>query len=118
MNDNDDRVKVVQRIQDDFHECGQILIAIGDEVRQSILLELLKNTCEEGMRVGEITACTHLSRPAISHHLKVLKDAGIVYMRKVRTMTFYHINVHAIDLLKKMVLHIDSAVKQYYGDAL
>ncbi|MGR5875393.1 ArsR/SmtB family transcription factor [Bacillus pacificus] len=27
------------------------------------------------MRVGEITRKTHLSRPAVSHHIKVLKDA-------------------------------------------
>ncbi|MEG6523627.1 ArsR/SmtB family transcription factor [Desulfotomaculum sp. 1211_IL3151] len=40
------------------------------------------------MRVGEIKAKTHLSRPAVSHHLKILKDIGIVKMREEGTKNF------------------------------
>lgn len=85
----------IKELEKDFNRCRPILTAIGDEVRQSILIALMHNTCSEGMRVGEITACTHLSRPAISHHLKIMKDAGIIRMRKEKTMTFYHINIEA-----------------------
>lgn len=45
-----------------------------------------------GMRVGEVTQHTHLSRPAVSHHLKILKDAGIVKFIKRGTMNFYYTN--------------------------
>ncbi len=110
----EDKTKVMTDIQAGFLDCRQLLSAIGDEVRQSILLALLQNTCKGGMRVGEITACTHLSRPAISHHLKILKDAGVVYMQKSGTMTFYNINVHAFDTLQKLVLDIGAAVKKFY----
>ncbi|MBQ8081208.1 MAG: helix-turn-helix transcriptional regulator [Clostridia bacterium] len=45
-----------------------------------------------GMRVGEITKGTHLSQPAVSHHLKILCDAKILTVRKEGTMNFYQMN--------------------------
>lgn len=104
MNDQD---AVVQMLEEDFNRCRPILTAIGDEVRQSMLIAMMHNTCGEGMRVGEITACTHLSRPAISHHLKIMKDTGIIRMRKKGTMTFYHVNLDAYEPLKRLMLHLD-----------
>lgn len=44
-----------------------------------------------GARVGEITAKTHLSRPAVSHHLKILRLAGVVGMRKEGTKNYYYL---------------------------
>lgn len=38
-----------------------------------------------GVRVGAITKKTNLSRPAVSHHLGILKDAGLVKMRREGT---------------------------------
>ncbi len=45
-----------------------------------------------GSRVPDITERTNLSRPAVSHHLQILKDAGIVKMRKEGTMTYYYLD--------------------------
>ena len=45
-----------------------------------------------GSRVLDITARTNLSRPAVSHHLRILKDAGIVKMRKEGTRTYYYLD--------------------------
>lgn len=45
---------------------------------------------ESGTRVGAITEKTHLSRPAVSHHIKILKDAGVVGMRKEGTKNYYY----------------------------
>ena len=44
------------------------------------------------MRVNDIAQETHLSRPAVSHHLKVLKEAGIVEMYSIGTKNFYHMS--------------------------
>ena len=44
-----------------------------------------------GARVGEITAKTHLSRPAVSYHLKILRLAGVVGMRKEGTKNYYYL---------------------------
>ena len=47
------------------------------------------NSCR-GVRVGEITERTHLSRPAVSHHLQILKEAGILGVRKEGTKNYYY----------------------------
>ncbi|MFE8000616.1 ArsR/SmtB family transcription factor, partial [Bacillus cereus] len=57
-------------IKKDFIDSQKVLLAIGDETRQAILLVLMETECQTGLRVGEITKQTHLSRPAVSHHLK------------------------------------------------
>ena len=44
-----------------------------------------------GARVGAITEKTHLSRPAVSHHIKILKDAGIVGKRSEGTKNYYYL---------------------------
>ncbi|GIO27463.1 hypothetical protein J43TS3_20740 [Ornithinibacillus bavariensis] len=65
--------------------------------------------------VGEITEQTHLSRPAVSHHLKVLRDAGVILMRKEGTKNFYYINVSSeLGLLKELVLDIDKFMQNFY----
>lgn len=81
----------INQLKQDFHTCSQVLNAIGDETRQMILIALISAGCD-GARVGEITAQTHLSRPAVSHHLKILKDAGIVRVYKETTMNFYYLD--------------------------
>lgn len=86
--------KQMDIIHDDFKKCHQSLLAIGDESRQAILITLMYGTGNcDGTRVGDIAAATHLSRPAVSHHLKVLKDAGLVGVRSVGTMNFYYCNL-------------------------
>ena len=75
-------------IKRDFIDSQKVLLAIGDETRQAILLVLMETECQTGLRVGEITKQTHLSRPAVSHHLRILREAGIILMRKEGTKTF------------------------------
>lgn len=74
-----------------FEACRKTLAAIGDETRQHIILEMIRMDYN-GSRVPDITAKTNLSRPAVSHHLQILKDAGIVKMRKEGRMTYYYLD--------------------------
>ncbi len=74
-----------------FRECRKAFTAIGDETRQLILFVLLQSDLS-GVRVGEIAERTHLTRPSASHHLQILKDAGIVSMRKDGTKNYYYIS--------------------------
>ena len=74
-----------------FEACRKTLAAIGDETRQHIILEMIRMDYN-GSRVPEITKRTNLSRPAVSHHLKILKDAGIVKMRKEGRMSYYYLD--------------------------
>lgn len=84
--DNQQQLKVMKQ---SFSDCQELLTALGDENRQSILLALADKSCLEGLRVGEITAKVNLSRPAVSHHLKILKEAHLIKVRQVGTMNFY-----------------------------
>jgi len=74
-----------------FAKCSKGIAAVGDITRQSIIIALMEGPFD-GMRVGAITAKTHLSRPAVSHHLKVLLDSEIVSVDKIGTMNFYYLN--------------------------
>ncbi|MBU9735813.1 ArsR/SmtB family transcription factor [Diplocloster agilis] len=73
-----------------FRECQNAFTAIGDETRQLILLALLESDLN-GIRVGEIAQKTHLTRPSVSHHLQILKDARIVAMRREGTKNYYYL---------------------------
>ncbi|GEN83667.1 transcriptional regulator [Sporosarcina luteola] len=110
-----DKQDQLQMIKEDFINCQKVLLAIGDETRQSILLVLLGTDCQTGLRVGEITEQTHLSRPAVSHHLKILREAGVILMRKEGTKNYYYINVRTeLGLLSKLVLDIDKYMQDFY----
>lgn len=94
-------------IKSDFEKSSRLLVAIGDETRQSILITLMGAECD-GMRVGKITAKTHLSRPAVSHHLKILLDAGLVNVWHEGTMNFYTDNFGAeFQHLCDLVHHVE-----------
>ncbi len=73
-----------------FETLRPIFVAMGDETRQQIFTALLENETW-GMRVPQITECTHLSRPAVSHHLQILLRAGLVRVRKQGTMNWYSV---------------------------
>jgi len=79
---------MAKQAEKQFATCRKMLIAIGDETRQSIITTLIGNPCE-GMRVGEITEKTHLSRPAVSHHLQILLDNEIIGKTREGTKNFY-----------------------------
>lgn len=81
-----------EHIKDQFDTCRKLLVAIGDETRQLIISVLIDAECE-GLQVGEITQRTHLSRPAVSHHLKILYDAKVVGMTKQATKHFYYLEL-------------------------
>ncbi|MCD7956818.1 MAG: metalloregulator ArsR/SmtB family transcription factor [Lachnospiraceae bacterium] len=80
----------ISQLSQDFVECQKILTALGDTNRQYLILEMMKIENCSGVRVVEITERTHLSRPAVSHHLQILKDAGILKMRREGTKNYYY----------------------------
>lgn len=84
-----DNAQQLQMLKNNFSDCQEMLVALGDENRQNILLALADKSCKEGLRVGEITSKVNLSRPAVSHHLKILKEAHLIKLRQVGTMNFY-----------------------------
>ncbi len=67
----------------------RLLDGLRDPARMEIILLLAKNA---SMNVGDIAARFRISRPAVSHHLKVLKDAGIVQSEKRGQEIYYNLD--------------------------
>ena len=98
-----------------FRLASPILFALIDQARQEIIIQL-SNAGEVGMNVTDLASDSGLSRPAISHHLKVLKDAGIVSTRKAGTQVFYRLDlkekaIRLQGLVKALQIIIDQAAK-------
>lgn len=72
----------------DQAQVTRFLTAVGDPMRLRILF-VLKG---DRMNVGEIAQQFEISRPAVSHHLKVLRDAGVVSSTKQGQEVFYVVN--------------------------
>jgi DNA-binding transcriptional ArsR family regulator len=72
------------------------LDALGDPTRRAIFERLA-----DGPRaVGDLASELPVSRPAVSQHLKVLKDAGLVTDRKQGTRRLYQLNPAGIEALR------------------
>jgi ArsR family transcriptional regulator, arsenate/arsenite/antimonite-responsive transcriptional repressor len=83
----------------DQNEVTNFLTAIGVPVRLQIVFVMQGDR----LNVGEIASQFKLSRPAISHHLKVLKDAGVVRSEKVGQEVFYWVDkAYIISELRKL----------------
>lgn len=90
---------------EEFRNCMPLFMALGDETRLYIIEVLSREAFRRsqassalqedtvGMNVNEITQQTSLSRPAISHHLKILKDAGLVGVRQEGTANYYYLTL-------------------------
>ena len=63
-----------------WRRIARVFVALGDEHRQRILLMFDPG---ERLNIGQIVAASTLSRTAVSHHLKVLREAGVLKSEKV-----------------------------------
>jgi ArsR family transcriptional regulator len=84
-------IQDIERLKLEFQRCQKIFTALGDETRQYLLCMMLSGPCG-GSRVVDLASRTNLSRPAISHHMQILKDAGIVQSRKEGTLIYYYLD--------------------------
>ena len=67
--------------------------ALGDPHRQRILLMFEPG---EELTVGQIVAASTLSRSAVAHHLKVLREAGVLHAQKVGKEVWYRTDPQAV----------------------
>ena len=103
-----DSKKESLQLKTEFKDCQKALTAIGDESRQYLLSMMIMEKCE-GVRVIDLAEKTALSRPAVSHHMQILKDAGFVGMRKEGTKIYYYLDAdnRALEKIKILIAHID-----------
>ena len=65
--------------------CASRLKVLADETRLAVLRQLM----ERPKRVGEINASLKIEQTLLSHHLKVLRDAGLVVTHRVGKAVLY-----------------------------
>ena len=70
--------------------------ALGDPSRRAIVACL----AERPRAVGELADTLPISRPAVSQHLKVLKDAGLVVDRAEGTRRIYQLDPQGVGTLR------------------
>lgn len=87
MNQEDELLSLFKNV----NEFIPIFQALADSERLLILLKLFY-AGPNGKNVTELSGRTRLSRPAVSHHLKVLKAAGIINSRKDGTQVYYSLD--------------------------
>lgn len=76
-------------IPETWRDISAIFAALGDEHRQRILL-----TFEAGERLtaGQLAEVSTLARPTVSHHLKILREAGVLEHEKQGKEIYFWIN--------------------------
>ena len=106
----EDRLEVIKT---ELKKSNKILNALCDENRQNILLVLLENCSTGGIRVDDIAERVNLSRPAVSHHLKILLDNDIVSIEHIGTKNYYHIiGTDKILSLKSLLKNVELYVEE------
>ena len=75
---------------------AEALTALGDPTRRTIFEHL----AERPRAVGELAGELPVSRPAVSQHLKVLKDAGLVVDRPSGTRRIYQVDPAGVRALR------------------
>jgi DNA-binding transcriptional ArsR family regulator len=90
------------------------LAALGDPTRRAIF-ELL---AEGPTPVGELAARLPVSRPAVSQHLRVLKDAGVVRDRAAGTRRLYQLDPDGVGAMRAYLDRFwDQALADFKGVA-
>jgi DNA-binding transcriptional ArsR family regulator len=79
-----------------YRRSGNGLTALGDPTRR----EIFERLAERPQAVGELAGGLPVSRPAVSQHLKVLKDAGLVVDRRVGNRRIYQLNPEGVGALR------------------
>ena len=67
----------------------RLLAALADPVRLSFVRQLVEN---DGVCACDFSECCDVSQPTISHHLKVLRDAGVVTSERQGTNIVYSLS--------------------------
>ena len=81
---------------------NQVLDALGDPTRRAVCERLAAGP----LAVGQLAARLPVSRPAVSQHLKVLKEAGLVIDRPVGNRRLYELDPVGVTVLRAWLDHI------------
>lgn len=96
---------------------GQLLRALADPMRLAIVRQLAaeRETC-----ACDLTVCIELAQPTVSHHLRVLREAGIVASERRGTWVYYRLDPAVSERLARLARELlpaaDLAVRLAPGE--
>jgi len=80
---------LIQALPDEWKDVSGMFVALGDEQRQRILLTFQPG---ERLNVTQIVTASTLSRTAVSHHLKILRQAGALQSEKIGKEVYFWVD--------------------------
>ena len=91
----------IRKLPNQWHDVSGMFVALGDEQRQRILLTFQPG---ERLNVTQLVAASTLSRTTVSHHLKVLHQAGALQSEKIGKEVYFWIDRENIAATLQRVL--------------
>jgi ArsR family transcriptional regulator len=88
------------RLYADLPEAAELFRALADETRLAILRQLLEHA---EVCACDFLACCSVAQPTVSHHLKILREAGLVNTEKRGLWVYYTINKARLERLKALI---------------
>jgi ArsR family transcriptional regulator len=76
-----------------WRDIAKVFVAMGDTHRQRILLIFERG---ERLNVGQIAEVSTLSRSAVSHHLKIMREAGVLGSEKIGKEVWFWVERDAV----------------------
>jgi len=94
----------LSKYTNDIKNVNTLFKALNDQTRRDIL-ELLK---DKDMTAGDIADKFAISKPSISHHLDLLRQAGLVLSVKEGQFIYYSLNTTVMDEMLKWIMQLKS----------
>ncbi|MGZ3498191.1 MAG: ArsR/SmtB family transcription factor [Vulcanimicrobiaceae bacterium] len=85
----------------DYAQHAEIFKALADAHRLKVFATIAN--ADEEVCVCDLTATLPLLQPTVSHHLRVLKEAGLIVGERRGTWVYYRLAPGALDLLRDVI---------------
>ncbi|MFB9769942.1 ArsR/SmtB family transcription factor [Lactiplantibacillus modestisalitolerans] len=72
-------------------ESATLINIFAEKIRRQIIIAL--GNSDDGLNVTDITAMVNISRPAVSHHLRLMREAGVIDMRSNGVEHIYYLTL-------------------------
>lgn len=92
--------------------CGDFFATMGDPVRRNLFITMIESG-RRGVDVSTLTRTTNLSRPAVSHHLKLLRNCGLIKARREGTHNYYYVDLREdVNRVKLFIASAERIIRQ------
>jgi DNA-binding transcriptional ArsR family regulator len=95
--------KKLQKAETSFNRLSQVLILAGNDVRMKMLYLLEE---ENELCVCDLADILEMTIPAVSQHLRKLKDGNILQTRRNRQTIYYSLKEEHLEIIKPLFEHI------------